>query len=231
MRAAKCRIASTPSTRRTSPMRTRSATSASTKTASAGTASRWPADRAPTTTTSWPARRSTSAMWEPMYPAPPVTRTLIERQRQPHKTRAAYRDACPVYAAGPRGKGLLGRRLGHAGGDRRQRAIAPACLAARATDGCHVSAVPAHDFAALAAGVARLVCRELVRAPLGVGCLAALARDLALLGQIHGSESPVALGTIGAGRCRHVVVLLLSGPDCSACAVALGIARYLESLA
>jgi hypothetical protein len=114
--------------------------------------------------------------------------------------------------------GLLGRRLCHVP-RRAHGAISPSCLATGTADGCHVVAVTADDFATLAARVTRLVGREFVRAALRVSRLPALAGDLALLGQIHRSESSVALGTLGTGLGRHVVASPSGGrPPCSACA-------------
>src|SRR5579859_6104477 len=85
--------------------------------------------------------------------------------------------------------------------------IASAGLAPGAADGRHVIAVAAHALAALATCLTRLLGRELVRQPLGVRSLAALAGYLALLGEVHPGESAVALGLVGAGHGRgHVVV-------------------------
>ena len=40
-------------------------------------ASRWPSSRVSTTTTCSPASASMRTVWEPMYPAPPVTRMAM----------------------------------------------------------------------------------------------------------------------------------------------------------
>ena len=54
-----------------------SPTSPSTRVAPFGTAQAKPVERLSRTTTASPASSNSSTMWLPMYPAPPVTRTLI----------------------------------------------------------------------------------------------------------------------------------------------------------
>ncbi len=73
-RAAKCSTASTP------PASTAAAsawTRPATKVAPAGTASACPVDRSSSTVTSCPAATSSAVTTLPMYPAPPVTSSLI----------------------------------------------------------------------------------------------------------------------------------------------------------
>src|SRR5580704_6696072 len=92
----------------------------------------------------------------------------------------------------------LRRLAGQLGG-----AVAAAGLTAGAADGGHVRTIAAHHLAALAAGVARLVGSEFVRASLSMGCFASLARYLALLACVHRGESTVALRLRKIGRRRH----------------------------
>ena len=72
--AAKCSTASAPS-EITSAAQSRSVPL--TNVAPGGTASACPVDRSSSTVTSWPAATSCAATTLPMYPAPPVTSTLI----------------------------------------------------------------------------------------------------------------------------------------------------------
>ena len=74
--AAKCSTASTPSAS-TSAASSRSVPL--TNAAPAGTASGCPVDRSSSTVTSCPAATSCAATTLPMYPAPPVTSTLMEQ--------------------------------------------------------------------------------------------------------------------------------------------------------
>ena len=73
--AAKCRTASMPSAS-TSAAQSRSVPL--TKVTPAGTASAYPVDRSSSTVTSCPAAPSCAATTLPMYPAPPVTSTLMK---------------------------------------------------------------------------------------------------------------------------------------------------------
>src|SRR5215469_1609662 len=72
--AAKCSTASMPlASTGTASVRT----SPQTNRAPDGTASAWPVDRSSSTVTSWPAAMSCDATTLPMYPAPPVTSSLM----------------------------------------------------------------------------------------------------------------------------------------------------------
>src|SRR5580692_6769982 len=104
---------------------------------------------------------------------------------------------------------LRGACRGSAVSRRLLRAIATTSLAAGAADGCHMRAIAAHRFAALAACNARFVRGELVGPALRMRGLAALAGDLALLAKVHRGKSAVALGTVRIALYRHRRPLLV----------------------
>src|SRR5690625_4562712 len=52
-----------------------------------GTAERWPVDRSSNTVTSWPTAHSWAATTEPIYPAPPVTKTFMSNLPQSRRNR------------------------------------------------------------------------------------------------------------------------------------------------
>jgi hypothetical protein len=74
--------------------------------------------------------------------------------------------------------------------------ISSSRLTAGSSNGGHVSAVAAYDFATFAARATRLVGAEFMSAALRVSRSSALARDLTLLAHIHRCETSPALGRL-----------------------------------
>ena len=73
---AKCMAAPTACSASSGSSTARSPTSPSTNATPSGTAQRKPVERSSSTTTGHPASASARTAWLPMYPAPPVTRTV-----------------------------------------------------------------------------------------------------------------------------------------------------------
>src|ERR1700722_7837978 len=98
-------------------------------------------------------------MCDPMYPAPPVTRTLIDAETSTQNARCVQGRVGPGTQQKPSERELLGRRRrgGRSAGRSLEGAIASAGLTTGAADGGHVITIAAHDLTALAAGVAGLV--------------------------------------------------------------------------